>query len=79
MPSHINMLCDVVSMNTKIILAMAVVVWITGTLLTSAYADNGISEYMQDVEKQITESNSKFLSDFMNNYIENIREQIGTK
>jgi len=73
------MLYDVVSMNTKIILAMAVVVWITGTLLASAYADNGVPEYMQDVEKQITESNSKFLSDFMNEYVESIREQIGTK
>jgi len=66
-------------MNTKIILAAAIVVWIAGTLLTSAYAANGVLEYIQDVEKQITESNSKFLSDFMNEYIENIKEQIGTK
>ncbi|TVM02437.1 MAG: hypothetical protein CV087_09575 [Candidatus Brocadia sp. WS118] len=66
-------------MNTKIILGMAVAIWITGTLGVSAFADNGILEYIQEVETQIKESNSKFLSDFMNNYIENIKEQIGAK
>lgn len=67
-------------MNTKIIFGIALMAWISTTATVSAFAqENIMDQYTQDIEQQLAEANSNFFSGLMNDYIQNIKEQLAVK